>query len=129
VEEGEASVIGKVDSGYVAIDGSSLIPTDGDILRARRRLRDDGIVMVSFVVDKKNALASKISLSAPGVLDLKEDQDLVESWIAEIESVLEHAKPKADENQLKEVVRGSLRKLIKNDLGKKPFVEVHVARV
>jgi ribonuclease J len=129
LESGEASVIGTVKSGYVAIDGTTLIPTDGDIMRARRRLRDDGIVIVSFAVDKKNALVSKISLSAPGVLDAKEDMELAESWAAEVETVIEHAKPKADDNQLKEVVRGSLRKLIKNDLGKKPFVEVHVARI
>jgi ribonuclease J len=129
LESGEASVIGTVDSGYVAIDGTTLIPTDGEIMRARRRLRDDGIVIVSFAIDKKNALASKISFSAPGVLDAKEDMELAESWMAEVETVLEHAKPKSTDDQLKEVVRGSLRKLIKNDLGKKPFVEVHLARV
>ncbi len=129
LESGEASVIGTVDSGYVAIDGTTLIPTDGEIMRARRRLRDDGIVIISFAIDKKNALASKISFSAPGVLDAKEDMELAESWMAEVETVLEHAKPKSTDDQLKEVVRGSLRKLIKNDLGKKPFVEVHLARV
>ncbi len=129
LESGEASVIGTVDSGYVAIDGETMIPPDGEIMRARRRLRDDGIVIISFAIDKKNALASKISFSAPGVLDAKEDMELAESWMAEVETVLEHAKPKSTDDQLKEVVRGSLRKLIKNDLGKKPFVEVHLARV
>jgi ribonuclease J len=129
LESGEASVIGKVDSGYTAIDGNTLIPTDGEILRARRRLRDDGIIIVSFALDKKNHLASNVQLTAPGVLDPKEDMELLESWTAEVESVLEHGKGKSDDNKIKETVRGSLRKLVKNDLGKKPLVEVLVSRI
>lgn len=129
LEPGEASVIGKVDSGYVAIDGTSLIPTDGDILRQRRKLRDDGAVFVSFAVNKKNELSSSIKLSAPGVLDLKEDMDLLASWREEVTQVIADAKPKITDDQLKESVRGALKKIIKNDLDKKPVVEVHVARV
>jgi len=128
LEPGEASVIGKVDSGYVAIDGTSLIPTDGEILRARRKLRDEGIVIVSFALDKKNHLASEVQLTAPGVLDPKEDDELLESWREEVTNALENGKTKGAD-QVRETVRSCLRKLIKNDLGKKPLIEVQVSRI
>ncbi len=127
--EGEASVIGQVHSGYIAIDGVSMIPTDGQIIRSRRKLRDDGVIFVSLVVNKNNELENKPMLSAPGSLDPKEDGDLIEELIAEIAHVVEHARPKSTDDQIAESVRQSIRKLIKNELDKKPVIEVHVARV
>jgi ribonuclease J len=129
LKNGEAGVIGKVEAGYVAIDGTSLIPTTSPIISQRRKLRDDGIVIVSFVVDKKYNLASKIQLIAPGVLDPKEDQELLESWLAEVENAIENPKARATEDTIRESVRGALRKLVKNDLGKKPLIEVQVSKV
>lgn len=129
LEEGEASVVGKVDSGYVAIDGLSMVPADSDIIRMRRKLRDDGCVFVSFAVDKKGHLASEVSLTAPGVLDPKEDQELLEEWVAEVERIAGDAKAKGGDGKLKESVRGALRKIIKNDLDKKPVVEVQIVRI
>ncbi len=129
LEAGEASVIGKVESGYVAIDGLSMVPTDSDIIRTRRKLRDDGCVFVSFAVDKKGHLASEVSLTAPGVLDPKEDQDLLESWREEAERIARDIKTKSNDDKLRESVRNALRKLIKNDLDKKPVVEVQIAKV
>lgn len=129
LEPGEASVIGTVDSGYIAIDGNTLIPTKGEVLSKRRRLRDDGALFASFAMNKNNELLSNVSLSAPGVLDPKEDGDLLASWVAEAERVLADVKPKSGDDQVKEVVRNSLRKIIKNDLDKKPVIEIHVSRV
>lgn len=129
LEPGEASVIGEVESGYIAIDGNTMIPAGGEIIRMRRKLRDDGAVMASFAVDKKGVLASKVHISAPGVLDPKEDQDLLASWTAEVERILRDSPPRGGDGAIKETVQGALRKLIKNDLDKRPVVEVQVVRV
>ncbi len=69
LEQGEAAVIGKVQAGYIAIDGLSLIPTDGEVIRTRRKLRDDGAVFASVVIDKNGDLKKPVQIAAPGVLD------------------------------------------------------------
>jgi len=129
LEPGDAHIIGKVHSGYVAIDGNSLIPTDGEVIRTRRKLRDDGAVFLSIVIDKDNELVAPVRLSAPGILDVREDEELVAHCIAEVTHAIGDAKPRTTEEQMKEQVRLCLRKLLKNELDKKPVIEVHVARI
>ena len=127
--KGEASVIGKVQSGYVAIDGSSMIPTDGDIIRTRRKLRDDGAVFVSVVLGKNSDLMAPVQMVAPGLLDIKEDDELIAECVDEITRILENTKAKSGDAQIAEQVRLCVRKLLKKELDKKPVIEVHVARV
>lgn len=129
LEAGEASVIGKVQAGYVAIDGLSLIPTDGEVIRTRRKLRDDGALFISVVLGKGGDLMHPVILSAPGVLDAKEDEELIEECIAEITDALERQKSRAGDEQVRETVRLCARKFFKREVDKKPVIEVQVARV
>jgi ribonuclease J len=125
----EASVIGKVHSGYIAIDGASLIPTDGEVMKTRRKLRDDGAVFASIVIGKNGDLMHPPQIVAPGLLDAKEDQELLDECIAEVKYAVEHTKARAGDNDIKEQVRLCLRKSLKQALDKKPVIEVHIARV
>jgi len=125
----EASVIGKVHSGYIGIDGLSLIPIDGEVIRTRRKLRDDGAIFASVVLGKNGELMHPPLIAAPGLLDVKEDQELIDECIAEVAHALEHTKPRAGDNDIREQVRLCLRKLLKRELDKKPVIEVHLSRV
>ncbi len=129
LEEGEASVIGEVHSGYVAIDGSSLIPTDGEVIRTRRKLRDDGAVFVSLTLDKDGELASPVQIAAPGILDVKEDAELIVEYAGEVADAIENLKKKTGDEVVKEAARLVIRRTIKRDLDKKPVIEVLLARV
>lgn len=125
----EASVIGTVHSGYIAIDGSSMIPTDGEVIRTRRKLRDDGCVLISATVNQRGELLFPVQLSAPGVFDAKEDKELIAECIAEISDAIEQAKKGTNDSQLREAARLSVRQLIKREIDKKPVIEVHISRV
>ncbi len=127
LEPGEASVIGNVESGYIAIDGTSLIPTDSDIIRMRRKLRDDGAVFVSVTLDEKGALAVPIHIAAPGVLDKKEDAEIFEEWSAELTDMIENVGRKETGEKLREKIRIFMRQLIKRELSKRPVIEVSLA--
>ncbi len=127
--QGEASVIGKVPAGYIAIDGTSMISTDSEVIRMRRKLRDDGGLFVSVVLTKNGELAADVRLAAPGLLDAKEDKELLDEWAAEATHILKSAKGRASDEQVKEQLRLALRKIIKQELDKKPVIEVHVVRV
>ena len=129
LDEGAAGVVGKVHSGYVAIDGSSLIPTDGDVIKTRRKLRDDGAVFVSIALDKNSVLASPIQLVAPGLLDAKLDDMFVAEAIAEVTQAVESQKSKVTDEQIKETIRLCLRRIFRNEIDKKPVIEVLLVRV
>jgi ribonuclease J len=129
LEEGEASVIGKVHSGYIAVDGSSLIPTDAEVIRTRRKLRDDGAVFISITLEKNGELASPVQLAAPGILDAKEDAELIVEYAGAVADAIENLKKNAGDEVVRETARLVIRRSIKRDLDKKPVIEVLVARV
>lgn len=129
LEPGEASVLDHVPSGYVAVDGTSLIPTDGEIIRTRRKLRDDGIVIIAAAIDDTRRLAGDLQFAAPGLLDEEEDAELIEELIAELTAIIEKAPKKAKPTDIKESLRLCARKLIKNELDKKPVIQVMLTQV
>lgn len=125
----EPGVVGQVHSGYIAIDGSSLIPTDGEVIRVRRKLRDDGAVFISAVIDQKGSLMFPVQVSAPGILDSQEDREFIQECAAEAADAIENSKPRSSDEQLREAARLSIRKLLKRDIDKKPVIEVHLIRI
>lgn len=129
LEEGEASIIGEVHSGYIAIDGSSMLTTDGGVIRTRRKLRDDGVVFISVVMNKNGDLEGEVQLVAPGVLDEKEDAEIIEEYASLVADALEKLKKNISDEAVKEAARLTIRRAIKRDLDKKPVIEVLVTRV
>ena len=43
----------KVKSGYIAIDGNSLLPVDSNVIKYRRKLQNSGVVIISILLSKK----------------------------------------------------------------------------
>ncbi len=128
LEEGDAHVVGHVEHGLIAVDGSSLIPVDGHVIRNRRKLRDDGAVFVSLVLGKGGNMLSSMAMSTPGILDPEEDSEMIAEYKAEVMGVLEDLSPKVGNGVVEETVIKTIRRLIKRDLDKKPMVFVHIAR-
>ncbi len=91
LEKNEASVLGKVQAGYIAVDGASLIPADGGVIKTRRRLRDDGAALLSFALDENGELVSGVRISTPGLLDPKDDADLIRELESELAATLRQA--------------------------------------
>ena len=125
LKEGDARVIGFTESGYLALDGTSMLDTNSPVLKTRRKIRDDGFMVASFALNKSGALISEIVLSAPGILDAADDKDLLESIAEEIAEVISKANPKS-KRSLPESVRSVMRRTINDELGKKPVLDVHI---
>lgn len=118
-------IIGMVDWGYLALDGTSLIDSNSSIIRTRRKLRDDGFMVVSIAIGKKGELVGVPMISAPGCLDDDEDQELFTLLREEVaEAVAKNSRSKG--RQLDETIRAALRKVIRDELGKKPVLSVHI---
>ncbi len=125
LKEGEAKQVGTVDSGYIAVDGKVLTPTDSKIFGQRRRIRDEGIIFIALAMED-NRLIEKPGIIAPGCLDMKEDADVLEEMAEAIDASLQDRK---SSKPLEQRVRTAVRKIVKSELGKRPLIEISVLRV
>lgn len=129
---GEPQKLAVVEAGYFGVDGKFLLPPDSKILKMRRRAIRDGVVNVSLVFDK-DGLVCKPVMFAPGFLDETEDAEIFDEMAGEVANVIEDslkssAKQKSDEN-IKNITRMAVRRIIRPISGKNPAVEVLISRI
>lgn len=128
IEEGDAHVVGHVEHGLIAVDGSSLIPIDGHVIRTRRKMRDDGVIFISLTLGKSGQPLSEIQMTTPGILDPEDDRDLIREYRDEVQAAVENLSPKVSNTAVEETIVKTLRRLTKRDLDKRPMVFVHLNR-
>ncbi|WP_040257699.1 ribonuclease J [Rickettsia hoogstraalii] len=132
LESNNAKVISKVESGYLAVDGNYLLPVESPIFKARRRMREAGIVVASVVINKKGLLAANPMLSMPGLLDPKEDMalvNLIKNDIKELVTIQnKQAKKALSDEQVIEAIKGTIRKTLKQEINKSPVIIVNLEK-
>ncbi|MFK8039742.1 MAG: ribonuclease J [Rickettsiaceae bacterium] len=130
LNEKSPRIVGKVQSGYFGIDGQALLPLSSNIFKMRRHLNDSGIIIVSIVLDKRCCIITKPIISAPGSLDPKTDEQFINLIRAKLMKSLVEQRTKIKGNvtndQIAEIVRTTIRKTIKQSIGKKPKIIVNV---
>jgi ribonuclease J len=137
---GKTEKIGVVNAGYLAVDGNYLLPLNSPVMRMRRKIQKDGIIVVTLILcTTSNALKTDPIITAPGALDRAEDYDLIMEMINEIRFVLEEQMrtvkkikiktAKTSNESLIAQVKSIVKRIIKRDVGKTPVIEVHVERV
>ncbi len=126
---GNPEVTESVPVGRLAIDGDRLLPLDGDVLAARKKMLMNGVVVASLAVDGNGRVLGVPQISAPGLFDGFGEEP------AQIAADLSHAvlelpsAAKREDGLLREAARTAVRKAISRRLRKRPTVEVHLLRV
>ncbi|AFC71253.1 ribonuclease J [Rickettsia australis] len=132
LEPNNATVISKVENGYLAVDGNYLLPVESPIFKTRRRMRESGIVVASVVINKKGLLAANPMLSMPGLLDPKEDMalvNLIKNDIKELVTIQnKQAKKALSDEQVIEAIKGTIRKTLKQEINKSPVIIVNLEK-
>ncbi|MGB1539982.1 MAG: MBL fold metallo-hydrolase RNA specificity domain-containing protein, partial [Rickettsiales bacterium] len=123
-------IIGEVETGYVAIDGGTLLDIDSPVLRMRRRMQEAGVISVALAIDEGLELVAAPALFTPGSLDKEADRDLLDGLKEEIEIALEELpEKKRNEDRVREAARRAIRQVFKREVGKKPIILVELMRV
>ena len=122
-------VIEGVPTGRLAIDGDRLLPLDGAVIAARRRMLFNGMVVASIAVDAQGRLLGDPQISAPGLFEVGDAEPALiaaefRRTMAELPAAL-----KREDDQLREAARSALRKAVSKRLRKRPMVEVHLLRL
>jgi len=124
---GNVEVIGRVDTGYMVVDGNFIIPSESEIIKMRRRMRDNGMVAISLVYSGKK-IASKVSIIAPGVLDSQDDVDLFKALQAQLSEHLQTVvinNVKDAEGKIKAIAK----RFFRNETGKEPPIFVQLIKL
>ena len=123
------NVVEGVPVGKLAIDVDRLLPLEGGVLAARKKMLFNGVVVASIAVDSGGRVVGRPQVSAPGLFESHDSEpgqiadDLARS-VGEMPSGL-----KRDDEALREAMRAALRKAVSRRLRKRPTVEVHLLRV
>jgi ribonuclease J len=126
-------IISKVTNGYLAVDGNSLLSTESSIFKARRRMRESGVIVASVIVDNSGMLISRPILSMPGLLDPEDDAQLIDIVKQDIVVGLEIQRKAAQgsifNDQIEKELRSIIQRIIRKQINKSPTIIVNVERI
>jgi ribonuclease J len=126
---GEPEKVAQVKAGPLGVDGTAFLHCDSEIMRMRRKMQSEGIIVISLVLDDKG-LAAAPAIIAPGVLDTKNDEDILLHIGEEIDGVIKECfllgKKQRNSERMDNLVRSAVRRITKKATGKNPPIEVSV---
>ena len=126
---GTVEIVDSAPTGRLVLDEGRLLPMQGEVMNARRRLLYNGVVVASLAVDRAGNPVGQPKLSAPGLLDAEDPEtarvvrDFAEG-VADLPLAL-----RRDDAALTEAARSALRRALGKRLKKRPLVDVHLLRV
>jgi ribonuclease J len=116
---------GRVKVGRICIDGGSLDEVEEVILKERRHISEDGIVIPILAINERTGLMeTEPQIVSRGFVPLEEAQDLVETARAVIMRTIEvsNLEEVGDWGVIKEKIRTALRRHFHEETGKRPMV-------
>lgn len=130
---GPAAIIDEVPSGRLFVDGGMLVEEAGEALRERRHAASNGILVVSFALDKRGRIVSDIDVRGIG-LPGDEDQplsDILDMLAERVEQVVRGLNGEALEDELviEQAVARALKKASQGVWSRRPIVETVVLRL
>ncbi|APH54586.1 Metal-dependent hydrolase [Granulibacter bethesdensis] len=126
---GRPEIVDSAPVGRLVLDGGRLLPLNGGVLSARRRMLYNGVVLASIAVDEDGHLMGRPKLSAPGLFDSQEAEAarVINEFAASMDSL--PASLRHDDALLTEAARSALRRALGRKLQKRPLVDVHLLRI
>ncbi|MDO5739398.1 MAG: ribonuclease J [Ornithinimicrobium sp.] len=120
--DGVARIAGKVDCGYVYVDGSLVGAADEDMLKDRRILRDEGFVTIIVVRDSNTgAIAAGPIIQTRGFANGEEVFEPVRQKVVEALQEAQHNGVK-DTHQLQQVIRRTVGPFVGSKLRRRPMI-------
>lgn len=120
-----ARFAGTVPSGNVLVDGSGVGEVGEIVLRDRRLLAQDGLIVVVATIDDENMMTSRPDVISRGFVYMRESEELIEQvrdFSAELLDRALRRDPDADRAQLKSRLRDELSRFIYQKTRRRPMI-------
>jgi ribonuclease J len=126
---GRPEVVDSAPVGRLALDGNRVVPLQGGVMAARRRMLFNGVVVGSVAVDATGRVMGLPKVSAPGLFEPEDPESARVSRefgvaVGELPAPL-----RRDDAALLDAAKAALRRSLGKRLGKRPLVDVHLLRV
>ncbi|MDC1060429.1 ribonuclease J [Alphaproteobacteria bacterium] len=129
IAPGECSIVDDVDTGKLIVEGKYLYDSDSSFIKDRRRYSFEGLVMISILLNNDYSIDKNIQLSLIG-LPSEQLNSIKEEFKTEFVknfTKLNNDQKSSDQN-VTDIVRKSLKFVLKNILQKKPEIQIHLIR-
>jgi len=126
---GVPEVIDSAQVGKLVLDGARLVPLQGGVMAARRRILFNGVAIASLAVDQEGRVRGQARISAPGLYDTEDAELAVVA--GELGKAINElaANVRRDDALLTEAAKSALRRSLGRRMQKRPMVDVHLIRV
>jgi len=115
---------GKVPVGRVLIDGTLTGEVADEVLRDRRHLAEDGLVVPVVAINKQTGLLEGVPEIITRGFVMEDGQALLADGARVLAEVMEHSslEERTDPGLIKEKLRVELRRFLRKRSGRRPFV-------
>jgi ribonuclease J len=116
-------VAGKVTSGKVFVDGLGVGDVGNIVLRDRKQLSQDGILIVVVTIDKETGrVAAGPDIVSRGFVYVRESESLIEEAKEKVKIALEHCSQCSDWTTIKNQIREILGKHLYGRMKRRPMI-------
>ncbi|MDB4861301.1 ribonuclease J [Alphaproteobacteria bacterium] len=129
IAPGDCSIVDNIETGKLIVEGKYLYDSDSNFIKDRRKYSFEGLVMISILLNNDYSIDKNIQLSLIGLPDeqlisIKEEfkNEFVKNF-----TKLNNDQKSSDQN-VTDIVRRSLKFVLKNILQKKPEIQIHLIR-
>ena len=115
----------KVPSSYVFVDGLGITDSNNVVLRDRKMMAEDGMLVVIATIDAKTGdLIHNPDIISRGFVYLKENKKLIEMTRVKIKKILKDENPLTapDDQYLKDKIRNEIGKFLYQKTEKRPMI-------
>jgi ribonuclease J len=129
IAPGDCSIVDDIKTGKLIVEGKYLYDSESDFIRDRRKYSYEGIALLSLVINDDLSIDKNIQLSFFGLpceeIDLVRDgfiTDFMQNYLKLNEG------QKSSYQNVKDLIKKSLKSVLKNILQKKPEIKIHLIR-
>jgi len=115
----------KANTDYVMVDGLGIGDVSEIVLRDRRMMADDGMIVVIATIDAKTgSIIGNPDLISRGFVHMKENRDLIEKTRAKVKKIVKDKNPMtaADDDYIKNKIRNEIGQFLFKATERRPMV-------
>ena len=129
IAPGECSIVDNIETGKLIVEGKYLYDSDSNFIKDRRKYSFEGLVMISILLNSDYSIDKNIQLSLIGLPNeqLNSIKEEFKNEFVKNFTKINNDQKSSDQN-VTEIIRKSLKFVLKNILQKKPEIQIHLIR-
>ena len=124
VQQHQGEVVGSIPAGHVFVDGQKLIPSDSPVIKERKGISRDGIIVVVVTLDKSTGIPTRQpELVSSGFMDSEESAPVFRKVAQSVEDSLDH-RPNypIDWGATNALVKETATRALLKETGRRPII-------